>query len=281
MKDRDESLVCLCSDDKFKELFVYDAPPTGETHFGLSPGRPYRRLLYQCQTCGHIRCVHEMELMDFYGHDYVTGTYGNREGIKKAFDRINALPASSSDNMGRVESVIDFTGNHWRKNSVHKGTGKVLDVGSGLCVFLYRMKERGWDCTALDTDPRLLEHAREAVGIRTILGDFMTLPNGQLYDLITFNKVLEHLKDPISMLRKSASHLTHKGFVYVEVPDGESAWVEGPNREEFFIEHFHAFSLSSVHSMTRRAGFEAEKMERLQEPSGKYTLRAFLTKGST
>ena len=46
-------------------------------------------------------------------------------------------------------------------------------------------------------------------------------------------------------------------------------------REEFFIEHYHAFSLASIGLLIEKAGLTILSIERLREPSGKYTLRAF------
>ena len=97
------------------------------------------------------------------------------------------------------------------------------------------------------------------------------------FDLITFNKVLEHVAEPVLMLQKSRNHLAPDGFVYVEVPDGECAAEAGKEREEFFIDHLHVFSLASVALLAKRAGFVLKLVERLQEPSTKYTLRAFMT----
>ncbi len=77
-------------------------------------------------------------------------------------------------------------------------------------------------------------------------------------------------------LAKSAKHLNPGGFVYVEVPDGEAAVHEGPGREEFFIEHHHVFSAASLALLATRAGFNVQVIERLHEPSTKYTLRGFL-----
>jgi len=140
------------------------------------------------------------------------------------------------------------------------------------------MKEAGWKCTALDPDPRAAAHAKELVGVQAVAGDFLSIGPDQLgaFDVITFNKVLEHVEDPVVMLLKASRHLNPGGFVYVEVPDAEAAAVEGPEREEFFIEHNHVFSPSSLAMMIVRAGFRVVALERLREPSTKYTIRAFL-----
>jgi SAM-dependent methyltransferase len=152
----------------------------------------------------------------------------------------------------------------------------VLDVGSGLCVFLHLMKQRGWRCTALDPDPRAARHAREVVGVDAIAADFMQAPASGRFDLVCFNKVLEHVSDPAAMLARARHWLLPGGLVYVELPDGEAAAPDGPGREEFFIDHHHVFSPDSLAHLARRAGLGLLTWTRLREASGKYTLRAFL-----
>ncbi|MEO8706958.1 MAG: class I SAM-dependent methyltransferase, partial [Kofleriaceae bacterium] len=180
--------------------------------------------------------------------------------------RIMQLPPERSDNTGRVARINAFAQN----------VGTILDVGSGLCVFLARMKDFGWTCTALDPDPRAARHATDTAGVTGLAGSLPHPTLGQ-FDAITFNKVLEHVEDPVALLRLAHPHLADGGFVYIELPDGEAAREAGFGREEFFVEHFHVFSLASVSLLAERAGFEARVIERLREPSGKFTLRAFLT----
>ncbi len=66
------------------------------------------------------------------------------------------------------------------------------------------------------------------------------------------------------------------GHVYCEVPDAPAAAAEGPGREEFFIEHLHVFSPASLAMAAARAGLSPVRTERLHEPSGKWTIAAFL-----
>jgi len=217
-----------------------------------------------------------MDLTGMYQNDYVSSTYADSSGILAAFERIISLDPVKSDNAGRVKRILEFAAAHLKAPTAEKRAPKVLDVGSGLGVFLQRMKEAGWDCTALDNDPRLCRHANDYVGVKAVCGDFMTLGNLGKFDAVTFNKVLEHIENPVAMLAKSKANLHRGGFIYVEVPDGEGAALEGPEREEFFIEHHHVFSMASLAMLASRAGFSVLVMERLQEPSTKYTLRAFL-----
>lgn len=272
MSDVAPSLDCPCDGRHCRVAFSYDRPPPGEVQFPLSGA--YRRVYRHCRLCGHYFSQHGMDMSAFYAGPYVDATYGDPEGLRKNFARIVALPATQSDNRGRVQRILQFA-QAW-PGLCNPPT--LLDVGSGLAVFPHAMKQAGWHVTALDPDPRAAAHARETVGVASVAGDFITIKPEMLgrYDAITFNKVLEHVEAPVAMLARAAMFLSDDGFVYVELPDGEAAAIEGSGCEEFFIDHHHVFSLASTALLTERAGFRPVTVERLREPSGKYTLRAFL-----
>jgi SAM-dependent methyltransferase len=141
------------------------------------------------------------------------------------------------------------------------------------------MRDAGWRCVALDPDPRVIAFTSADLGLETVCGDFMTTSGIGPFSLITFNKVLEHVADPVTMLAHAREMVTPGGALYIEVPDAEGAArdPEGANREEFFIEHLQVFSLDSLVRLIGRAGFEAQSAVRIREPSGKYTLYAFAT----
>jgi SAM-dependent methyltransferase len=191
--------------------------------------------------------------------------------MRETFDRIVSLPPERSDNTGRISRVADFA--RARFGATH--VPRLLDIGAGLGVFPFNMKQLGWACTALDPDPRAGAHLRNVVGVDTIIGDFFsTTFDGKYFDVITLNKVLEHVEDPVAMLLKCAIVLARNGFIYVEVPDIAAA-VEGSGREEYFIEHYHVFSPASLALCGERAGLSLAQTFRLREPSGKYTLVGF------
>jgi 2-polyprenyl-3-methyl-5-hydroxy-6-metoxy-1,4-benzoquinol methylase len=266
----------ICGSDRVPELFRYDAPPEGETRFSFSHDGAYARCIVRCDDCGHLMSRHNLPDADMYSHDYVESTYqGTR--FAETFQRIIALSDSQSDNAGRCRRIVEFASTHFNADNRHEKPLKILDVGSGLCVFLHRMKSLGWQCTALDPDPRAAAHARHVVGVDAVNADFFDVQGLGRYHVITFNKVLEHVKDPLLMLMKSQQFLEAGGFVYIELPDGQVASQHGQDRQEFFIEHHHIFSFASLALMVSKAGFQVQLQERLHEPSGKYTLRAFCT----
>jgi len=135
------------------------------------------------------------------------------------------------------------------------------------------MKQAGWDCLAMDMDEQLAVHHRSVACVDSIVGDVREVKGIGTFDLITFNKVLEHISDPVSVLASVKGLLADDGLVYIELPDGERAEVEGKQREEFLLGHIHVFSFASYSLLVAQAGMQLVCCERLQEPSNKYTLR--------
>ena len=272
------TLRCPCQGAFCERAVEYHDRPTGETPFPTAGG-VYDRAYDACRVCGHFFGTQSAVVRALYQGAYVDATYGSVEQIRQKFDTVASYPPDKSDNYWRVKRVDE----RWRRQqgAPSGGRPRLLDVGTGLAVFPSGMREAGWDCTIVDPDPRAVDHARDARGLAAFCGDFLDVAPAVLgrYDMITFNKVLEHVEDPVRLLQKAAEHMLDRGFVYIEVPDVEAR--EDPlgyNREEFFIEHLHVFSPSSLCSLVAVSGLRAQELNRLREPSGKHTLVAFASR---
>ena len=252
-----------------RRVFVYDRAPEGETEFEFS-GEEYYREVWQFQPTGHYVSVHKMGDSLDYTDDYVSSTYSDGEGIHRAFQRVQDLPTEKSDNFGRVTYLRDAVSQYGLSPEVPS----VLDVGSGTGVFPFSITKLGWRCLAIDPDLRAVEHMETRLGLDALCGQFDSgLEIGQ-FDLLTLNKVLEHVVDPVGMLSLVHEYTRPAGLVYLEVPDGETAELAGQGREEFFIDHHHVFSARSIEYLATQVGLECLTIERLIEPSSKFTLRA-------
>lgn len=260
------TLHCPCAGGYLREAARYDRPPAGEIKLDLG-GAAYQRAYDRCAVCGHWFGRHEIDLGALYEVSYVNATYGGADGMRARLERILSLPPERSDNAGRVRRILE------RMKRPSGKQPRVLDVGAGIGVFPAAMKSAGWAVTAIETDARTVAHLRDVVGVDAVaglLGDQRPEVIGR-FDLVTFNKVLEHVEDPVSLLALARTFILPDGRVYVEVPDVAAA-DESPEREEFFLEHHHVFSTASLGLTLERAGFSVEDIERVRDPSGKYTL---------
>ena len=273
MSEFKPTLRCTCDGSGMREVICYDAAPEGETKFDLGD-QVYNRRYDQCKMCGHFFGRHNLDLSALYNDEYVTSTYGGIDGMQERLDKIQRLPADQSDNGARVERVVKFVE---ERGLLTPSPPRLLDVGAGIGVFPSSMKTRGWDVTTVEPDLRTVEHLRENVGVTAFAEDLFDLDADHIgvFEAVSFNKVLEHVEDPVGLLMKGTSFLADQGFMYVELPD-VSAMAEGPSREEFFIEHHHVFSLASFDLLVEHAGLRLVRLERFREPSTKYTIAGFV-----
>lgn len=255
----------LCSQFSDEQV-EFTSPPVGETRFQNTLKLYPRRFTY----C--VNCVHwTSSLIDSgviqYESEYAVSTYGS--DLNERYRRIINLPIDRSDNRQRVEWITSAV-----SESLNFEPGmRLLDVGSGLGVFPHVMSGLGWNVLGVEPNIHLCLHLRNLREFRVHEGDLNSLGEGELFHLITLNKVLEHVQNPIATLVETQRFLEPNGLLYLEVPDGEEASRHGYGREEFFIEHLHVFSMFSAMSMVRRAGYQMLKATTAVEPSGKFTLR--------
>ena len=280
--------ICyVCYSSNLKSLFKYNRPAIFLTEsdkilpknikstnikkeivFSQLINKNYKREILYCQYCYH----HQEDFNYFfdYSKDYLDKAYGNLDGLKKTFNKIIKLPIEKSDNKQRVQFIVNFFKKY---STVNNNRFKVLDIGIGLGVFLYELKKRNWSTLGIDLDQRYIDHANNILNIKSYCTDFSKLNVRSNFDLITLNKVLEHLKNPKKLLKKISTFMTKKTFLYLEIPDPISAKKLGKNREEFLMGHINIFSHISISMLLEELNFNLIILNRIREPSGKFTMR--------
>ena len=263
----------LCGASNSVKIKSINSRPKVEIDYGINPVE-YRREIFYCNNCHVYYNFHDNLLEEhFYSGKYNSSI--SSEGIKARFDKIINFSFDESDNKQRVLRVLTFL---YKSNFV-KENFKICDVGSGTCVFLYEMKKFNFHTSCIDPDFQSVEHARD-IGIDEVFhGTIDDLTKKESFDLITFNKVLEHVDDPISILVKAKNHLRDSGIIYVELPCSNWTAKIGnfEERTEFNIEHNTIFNEDSFLFLSEKSGLKAEKIEIIIDPSGKHTIFGFLT----
>lgn len=262
----------ICRSFKLKKKFDYSKRPEGETTYDDIDYNKYNRKYYKCLKCGHFSSILKMKIDKLYSSKYNDSVYAGK--IKKNFKKINELPPSKSDNFYRVKRIHEFLIN--RKLNLKKKI-EILDVGSGLGIFPYKMKQKKYKITALDPDKRSCMHLRKDLKIKTLHGDFFKVKFKKKFKLVTLNKVLEHVVNPKKMLNKIKKILDNNGLVYIEVPDIAAAR-QGKNREEFHLDHLHVFSKNSLLNLISQIKLKKLELRSIIEPSGKFTIFGFFQK---
>jgi 2-polyprenyl-3-methyl-5-hydroxy-6-metoxy-1,4-benzoquinol methylase len=151
------------------------------------------------------------------------------------------------------------------------GDNQLLDVGCGSGVFLALAKDRGWNVTGIDLNPTLAQRARERCGAEVLVGDLLTTDvGGRKFNVITLLDLIEHLLEPLPVLRRCRELLAPRGTLVVYTPNhrglickvahalfrGTFGRFRGPMDEIFDCTHLVFFDPASLRRALETCGFE-------------------------
>lgn len=259
----------LCQGDAFRCVVSITEPDRFELAAGVSP-KGYARRWMECQGCGLlVNVIDRAALSSIYATDYYSSSIEGETPTQR-YERIMALPPGASDNALRVARIRAALG---ELDAVRPG--QVLDIGAGTGVFLARFlaDAQGWQGTALEPNPDACAHLRSLGRFEVLEGSFPETTTRR-YDLVTLNKVLEHLADPLGVLEKTESALAPDGLVYVEVPDKLTAVLRPATDNILGSLHHYLFDPATLARLLDLAGFSTLWLRRYVEPSGKITVSA-------
>lgn len=270
----------LCGGALGAPLLVHTERDRFEIAVGIA-AENYRRSWRRCMACEVVQDVQDPAnetKLDALSASYYEVDLGNN--LRPKYERVMAMPASESDNAGRVTRVLDYIGRRLPAG----GPRHAIDIGAGLGVFLARFLPQAgalWTGTAIEPDPNAAAHLR-SLGLFDVIeakfdGHETNIRPG---DLITLNKVIEHLPQPQGLLEACGRKLADGGVLYVEVPD---EWTIGrrPATDNILgALHKHLYGPRALTMLLERAGLAVLRLERVFEPSGKISLAAFAERGS-
>jgi SAM-dependent methyltransferase len=198
--------------------------------------------ILRCQSCGLGHTAPQpADLAKYYGVSY----HGSRHGFTANY--------ADRRRMRWLGEVFAF-----------KPGARLADVGCGDGTFLKLARSRGFSVSGTELNPKIARDEGLDVGIT-----LEEIAERGPFDVITFWHTLEHMRDPVAMLRQARSLLSRDGVVLVAVPNAGSAQARAFGRNWFhldvprhlfhFTEHSLVRALSNVQlSVIRRWNQEAE-----------------------
>jgi 2-polyprenyl-3-methyl-5-hydroxy-6-metoxy-1,4-benzoquinol methylase len=100
--------------------------------------------------------------------------------------------------------------------------GRLLEIGCASGAYLDKMARSGWEVAGIEPDRDAAAHAA-ALGYAVHVGNLETAPDPvKPYDLVVGWMVLEHLSEPLTVLRRLAGWIKPGGWLAVSVPNAAS-----------------------------------------------------------
>jgi len=160
---------------------------------------------------GKYSCANQKEAFDkFYSNSEVMSYYMN--GLLLS----TILWRHHFDLLGFFMDNMDY---YLRDKRIN-----ILDVGSGHGINSRIVADYEYDIDSFDVvdmSESSLEMAKSVISLNTvnyICIDAMIMKPKKKYDLIILGEILEHLDDPLSMLKKMRTLLNDDGVIWVTVP---------------------------------------------------------------
>jgi len=252
------------------ELFYnYNSRPPFEPDYKI---KNYKRKILRCKVCGHFTASHKIKVHEFYKKNYSIISHG--DDMRKKFDKLLSLK-SKSDNHYRIKRILSKFKNLKAKEI------RLLDVGSGLGIFLYQLKKKvNWNLIGIEPDINFVKFSKK-INIKVLHSNLKSNTfKKNSFNIITMNKIIEHVKNPVKLLKISKKLLNENGHAYIEVPDGHAASKHKDKkfRQEFNVDHLHVFTKKSLKDCIGLAGLKLITCNNIKEKSGKLTLFAFAKK---
>lgn len=151
----------------------------------------------------------------------------------------------------------------FRRSVSGRSPGRVLDVGCGDGSALVPFREAGWEAWGIETSAEgaALAGARGLNVLDQPLAG-CGLPEGH-FDLIMFWHSLEHMPDPLAVLKEAARLLRPDGVALIALPNAGS-WEAGVFRHRWFHldlpRHLYHFTPESLGRALRNAGFDVVRV---------------------
>ena len=200
--------------------------------------------IFTCSTCGHS-FISPMKPDDQLGELY--STYYGRESAHVVQQPSNVRSALLRETTMAQKVVGDANGR------------TLLDVGCGAGEFLLKSKDAGFEVRGYDVDPKAVAAATEA-GLKVeCLPSIAEAFEGESFDIIAMNQLIEHTDQPIELLNQARERLSNDGLIFITTPNGDSYLNAscGRNWINWHVPyHQHIFSPESLRIAADQAGLK-------------------------
>jgi SAM-dependent methyltransferase len=219
--------------------------------------------LLQCQRCGFVTAdvdVSNAEMQALYGPDYFHG--------EEYADYIAEEPGLRRNFAARLRTLLTLTAPEARR--------RLFEIGCAYGFFLAEARPYFCAVGGIDIFREGVLHAREALGLDAVNGDYLEHPLAPDTDVICMWDTIEHLREPHRFIEKAARDLGPGGLLAITTGDIGSLNARLRGRKWRMIHpptHLHYFSVATLSKLLERHGFTVVHVE---HPGVSRTLQSIL-----
>ncbi|HOV80011.1 MAG TPA: methyltransferase domain-containing protein [Bacillota bacterium] len=199
-----------------------------------------------CRDCGFTflnRQPSDRVLAEIYNSDYFLG-----EPTPQGEKAISDMKRASAEL--NLQMLIEYCG---------KSTGRLLEIGCGKGDFLAVARKAGFDVTGIEISRHAADRANRLLGgacVRCGTPETALLP-GEQYDVCVAFDTIEHVRDPLQLLKIVHQILKPGGVLFLSTPSLDSwpARLMRRNWMEFKTEHLHYFDRQTIQNALAKSGF--------------------------
>ncbi len=234
-----EKINCnFCNSDNYKIVYVKEG---------------YN--IVQCNVCELVYVNPRLTIEavnDLYNEDYFTG---------KGFDESVQYKNEFEENIEKT-TLMDWDAATIKelltKENPLNENFKLLDIGCGMGLFLYKARKLGFDVEGLELSQYASEFARsKGLDVKNETIDSADLGT-EKYDAIVMKEVIEHLPDPMKSLEKIFNSLKKGGLLFLTTGNYDCPERKLRGKDWFYFMpegHLFVFSNKTMDNYLNKVGF--------------------------
>lgn len=191
--------------------------------------------VYVCQKCGTLYTAGKKAAAPFIYDDYYDGS---NLAIPDFVER-------------RVTDIV-------RSFEKYRQNNRFLDVGCGAGTLLKAALNEGWQAEGIDVSRSSVEFLRKQ-GIKVFHGDLSAARFSEgSFDVAAAIEILEHIPEPINVLKEIYQVLRPGGLLWATTPHGKGASARLLGVRWTCVtppEHLHLFSVKGIKNLLEEAKF--------------------------
>ena len=226
----------ICKEKKFINHGLVD---------GLHPDLLRLCDLMECKNCQHW-FISKMPKSLFIENLY-------KKSSEYVLDKEYLTNIKNKDFIKKSLKSKNFNTNNWiYKFMKNYKKGNYLEIGPGDCNLLKTFRNHGWHCEGLEL--------QECFKIKGVVNDINKISKKKK-DILVFQDVLEHVVDPLSLLKKIGKQQKSGGKLFLAYPNSSSFKAKILKSKWSMIAplgHLNFFSINSTKILLVKSGYYPE-----------------------